>query len=384
MGLFDMFGAGGGSASFQLQSPMVQAGQAVTGNIVFTGGKRAQQITRITLKMTQETRSMQMTNTGPQPHTQARDVVPAFQVAGGFQSTPGQPQAFPFQIPVPQGAPGTQAGQVTYHVRASVDIDGEPDPGASAEIQVVGGMQPQMQQPMMGQPMGMQQPMMGQPMMQQPMMGQPMGMQQPMMGQPMMQQPMGMQPQMMGGQMQIANGTHVLAQWGGDGQMHPGRVVGFQNGMYGVDWDEPRLGATTWVYQQQMQMGQQGMGQMGMQKGMDPMHKGMDPMHKGMDPMHKGMDPMQKGHDPYAQQKGMDAMQKGQDPYAQQKGHDPYAQQKGGMQLQIGTHVNAQHPSGHWAPGRVAGVQNGMVAVDWDDPKLGQSTWVQPGQVQSK
>jgi hypothetical protein len=227
----------------------------------------------------------------------------------------------------------------------------------------------------MGQPMGMQQPMMG-----QPMMGQPMGMQQPMMGQPMMGQPMGMQQPMMGGQMQIANGTHVLAQWGGDGQMHPGRVVAFQNGMYGVDWDEPRLGATTYVYAQQLQVAPAG--------GMG-MHKGMDPMHKGMDPMHKGMDPMHKGNDPYAQQKGMDPMHKAHDPYGKQA-HDPYAKGNMGMppmqpaQMQMGSHVLAQHPSGQWAPGRVAGMQNGMIGVDWDDPKLGQSTWVQPGQVRHK
>jgi hypothetical protein len=409
MGLFDMFGAGGGSVAFQLQSPMVQAGSAVTGNIVFTGGSRAQQITKITLKLTQETRSMQMTNTGPQPHTASRDVVPMFQVTGGFTSTPGQPTAFPFQIPVPQGAPNTVAGQVTYHLRCAVDIDNEVDPGSAAEIQVVGGMQQQMGMPgnpMMQQGMGMpMQQGMGMPMQQG--MGMPMqqGMGMPMqqgMGMPM-QQGMGM-PMQQG--MQIAPGTHVLAQWGGDGQMHPGRVVGFQNGMYGVDWDEPRLGATTYVYQQQLQLA----GQMGMQKGMDPMHKGNDPMHKGNDPMHKGqdpyaqkgMDPMHKGQDPYAQ-KGMDPMHKGQDPYAQKgmdpmhKGQDPYAQKgadpmhKGmGMPQQqqghvtMGTHVLAQHPSGQWAPGRVAAMQNGMIGVDWDDPKLGQSTWVQPTQVRQK
>jgi hypothetical protein len=390
MGLFDMFGAGGGSVAFQLQSPMVQAGSAVTGNIVFTGGKRAQQITKITLKLTQETRSMQMTNNGPQPHTQSRDVVPMFQVTGPFASTPGQPTAFPFQIPVPQGAPNTMAGQVTYHLRCAVDIDNEVDPGSAAEIQVVGGTQPQMGgmpgNPMMqqGQMGGMPQQMMGG--MPGQMMGQPMGM-QPQMMQPQMGGQM-MQPQM-GGQMQIANGTHVLAQWGGDGQMHPGRVVGFQNGMYGVDWDEPRLGATTYVYAQQLQMAPAGMG--GMHKGHDPMHKGHDPMHKGhdpmhqkgMDPMHKGQDPMHKGHDPYAQ-KGHDPMHKGHDPHAKGNMGGNMGMQQPQMHMQMGAHVLAQHPSGQWAPGRVAGMQNGMIGVDWDDAKLGQSTWVQPGQVRQK
>ena len=353
MGLFDMFGAGGGSASFQLQSAMVQAGAALTGNIVFTGGSRAQQVTKITLKLTQETRSLQMTQTGVQPHTQTRDVVPVFQVVGGFRTTPGQPQAFPFQIPVPQGAPNTTAGQVSYHLRASVDIDGEPDPGASAEVQVVGGAQPQMGgmpgNPMMQQGQMAQMP--GQMMGQMP--GQMMGNQMGMPPQPMMQPQMGMQQQM-----QIANGTHVLAQWGGDGQMHPGRVVAFQNGMCGVDWDEQRLGATTYVYAQQLQMAPAG-NHMGMQKGMDPMHqKGMDPHHKGMDAMH------QKGIDPMHQKANMGMQQP--------------------MQPQMGAHVLAQHPSGQWAPGRIAGMQNGMIGVDWDDAHLGQSTWVQPNQMRHK
>ena len=50
--------------------------------------------------------------------------------------------------------------------------------------------------------------------------------------------------------------------------------------------------------------------------------------------------------------------------------------------LQIGSGVVAQHQTGGWHPGRVVGMQNGMVAVDWADPKLGASAWLQPHQVQ--
>jgi hypothetical protein len=366
MGLFDMFGAGGGTASIRVDSPMVAQGGVVSGQIIFTGGSRAQQVTKVTLRVSQSHKTMKMTPNGPQQHTESRDVVPNFQVAGSYTTTPGQPQAFPFQINIPAGAPPSVPGQVTYSLHAGIDIPGEIDAGAHQEITVTGGAMG-MAQPMMGQPMGMRQPMMGQPMgMQQPMMGQPMGMQQPMMGQPMMQQPLGI-------------GSAVMAMWQ-DGQLHPGRIVGQQNGMFGIDWDEPHLGASTWVHPGQVQpsmgmpMGKPGMDPMMQKQMMDPMHKGGAPMGKpGMDPMHKGMDPMmQKGHvDPMMQKGHVDPMHKGGMPM-----------QGGGVMM--GAHVLAQHPSGQWAHGRVAAMQNGMIGVDWDDPKLGASSWVAPHQVQSK
>ena len=67
---------------------------------------------------------MRMTNQGMQPHTESRDVCPAVQVAGAFQTQPGQPSTFPFQLMVPPGLPNSMPGQVTYHLRGSADIDG--------------------------------------------------------------------------------------------------------------------------------------------------------------------------------------------------------------------------------------------------------------------
>jgi hypothetical protein len=243
---------------------------------------------------------------------------------------------------------------------------------------------------------GMMQPGMMQPGMMQPGMMQP-GMMQPGMMQPGMMQPG--QPNMMAGQIQISNGTRVQAMWQGDGQMHPGIVRGFQNGMYNIDWEESRLGASTFVYPQQIHvqmMGAQGFGHH------DPHAKHVDPNAKFADPNAKHVDPYAKQADPYAKQadphgKHVDPYAKQADPYAKQadphakhvapqgKQADPHAKHVApqGKQFtpQVGSHVTAQHPSGQWYPGRIVQMQNGMIGVDWDDAKLGQSTWVHAHQV---
>jgi hypothetical protein len=43
----------------------------------------------------------------------------------------------------------------------------------------------------------------------------------------------------------LAPGTAVMAQWQ-DGNWHRARVAGFQNGSYGIDWEDPKLGASSW------------------------------------------------------------------------------------------------------------------------------------------
>jgi len=257
MGLFDVFGAGGGTAAIQIGATMVGAGSALQGNVVFTGGKRAQQITAVTMRVSQSHQSMKMTKEGPRQHTESRDVIPSFQISGATQSVPGQPQMFPFSINIPAAAPPSIQGQLSYTLHANIDIPGEVDAGASVPLTIVGGQMP-MQQPMMGQmpqqPMGYpQQPMMGQmpqqPMgyPQQPMMGQMP--QQPMMGQ-MPQQPMGygqMPPQMPPPMaMPLQMGSFVVALHP-SGNWAPGRVTAMQNGMIGVDWEDPKLGASSWV-----------------------------------------------------------------------------------------------------------------------------------------
>ena len=318
MGLFDMFGAGGGTAAIQIGATMVGAGASLEGNVVFTGGKRAQQITKVTMRVSQSRTSMHMTKEGPRPHTESRDVVPTFQIHGPTQSTPGQPQAFAFSIPIPQGAPPSVPGQLGYHVHAGIDIPGEVDAGATVEITIVGGAGAQMpMQAAMGVGMGGPVPGYGAP--------------QPGFGQMPPQPGMAMPPQPGLGQMPPQPGFGPMPPPPGFGQMPP----------------------------------QPGFGQMPPQPGYGQM-----PPQPGY-----GQMPPQPGYGQMPPQPGYGQM-------PPQPGYGQMPPMGGGPA--IGTHVVAQHPSGQWAPGRVAGMQNGMIGVDWDDPMLGASTWVGAHQIRVK
>lgn len=332
-----MFGAGGGALQIQTTSPHASAGSAIGGQVVFMGGKRPQNVTAITLRLTLEERRMQMTNQGMQPQSHSRELVPATPIAAAFTSTPGQPTTFPFQLPIPAGVPSSTKDVVTYHLRASADIDGEIDPGTALEIQIV------------GEPVAVTGP----------------------------------------ADVAIANGTRVLARWT-DGQRHEGVVRAFQNGAYQIDWTDPRLGASSWVYPQELQV-------MGANVHPGAAPTGAKPMAThaqqqgaiGAKPMaaHTQGAPA-KPMATHTQQQGAPAK-----PIAQGmpgKGMHPkdlHAASLGsvGDPPSIGSTVMAQHPNNHqWYPGRVVAMQSGMVGVDWDDPNLGQSSWVSPTAVRPR
>ncbi|MFO0629145.1 MAG: sporulation protein [Polyangiales bacterium] len=155
MGLFDAFGVGGGDLSIQVQFPQVQAGAVLNGMVTFAAGRRAQQITniRVTLNCT----TQHFVNGQQQGRSEA--VAPPMVVSGPFTAQPGQQYQFPFQVQVPPSAYSSQPNAVSYRVHASADIDGEVDPGAGQDIQVIGtpmGMHAPMQPGMM--PMGGPQP----------------------------------------------------------------------------------------------------------------------------------------------------------------------------------------------------------------------------------
>jgi hypothetical protein len=186
-------------------------------------------------------------------------------------------------------------------------------------------------------------------------------------------------------------GSQVMAQWQ-DGNWHPGVVVAMQNGMYGVDWTNPALGQSSWVYPQQVQA--QPMSAPGMMPGGMPgqpamMHQQHQAPMAHAKPAH---DPYAKKEDPYAAKKAAhDPYAKKEDPYAAKGGFDGGKQAQaampakgGGGALGMGSHVLAQWQDGNWHPGVVVAMQNGMYGVDWADPKLGQSSWVQPHQVRPK
>lgn len=194
------------------------AGGQLSGTVGFGGGKRAQNVTRLTLKLVvDETSTRQvMVNGQPtwQPHTEHRDVVSALVGGGPFQSVPGQTTNFPFQLAIPPGVPNTTPQRMKYRPIASADIDNAVDPGADVELHVTGGVVPGMGPGAPGYPGAMPQP--------------------------------GFAPAAA-----LALGSHVLAQWQ-DGHWHPAVVTAQREGMIGVDWTAPRLGASTWVQPQQV------------------------------------------------------------------------------------------------------------------------------------
>ena len=294
MGLLDMFGAGGGTLTMQLQQMQCAPGQTIQGVVTFTGGKRAQNITSIKVRLSMtETHPAMPGKPAPAPHTM--NVVPEQTLSGAFSVQPGTPCAFQFQMQLPPQMKPEVKGQIDYRIGASADIPGEVDQHANVDIQVIGGG-----------PMGMG---MGQPM-QQPMMQKSMG--TPQIG-------------------EAVTGEHPMGGW------HPGKIVAIQNGALGVDWDDPKLGQSTWLQPHQVRAAAIG-------------------MNKGM-----GM-PMGK-----TDAQGMGGMQQMGKPGA----------------LEIGHSVMAEHPKvGGWHPGKVVAMQNGAIGVDWSDAKLGDSSWLQPHQVQ--
>jgi len=305
MGLFDMFGAGGGSLSVTPRAVHVMPGTALGGTVSFTGGKRPQQIKQIVGRVVSSTVVTEKGPNGPQQNTRTANVVPDTVLSGPVSVQPGQKLDFAFEFAIPVGLQPTQQGHVTYRLSVSADIDGEVDPGAGTEITVGGapGMAAGMDH---GKGFGMEgskgTPGMGMP-----------GGQMGAMGMP-------------GAQMAapLAVGSSVMGQWQ-DGNWYAARVVAMQNGMFGVDWENPQLGASTWVQAQQVQQQQQPMGMPGMGMGMAP----------------------------------------------------PVP-----MPLTVGSRCMAQWQDGNWYPGQVVAMQNGMFGVDWENPQLGASTWVQAHQIQ--
>ena len=136
MGLFDAFGVGGGELAMQVQFPQVQAGGVLQGVVTFTAGRRAQQITNI--KVTLNCTTQQFAPGQPQAQQRTEAVAPATVLSGPFTTQPGGAYQFPFQIQVPPAAWSSQPNAVSYRLGASADIDGEIDPGAGQDIQVIG------------------------------------------------------------------------------------------------------------------------------------------------------------------------------------------------------------------------------------------------------
>lgn len=274
MGFLDRFGVGGGKLSVRLDNAQVNAGQALSGTITFSAGSRAQKITNI-----KATVFCSLTSGKPgaaDRNTQSRTVVPEFVVTNAFTTQSGQSYDFPFSASLPAGLQSSSPGQVEYRVNISADIDGEIDPGTGANFTVIGSQV----------------------------------------------NPVAAMPAKMAMNEPFAVGAYVMAQWS-DGNWHPGTVVQIGQGMYGIDWENPKLGASTWVAANQVSA-------------------------------------------VAAPTKPMVGAQ--------------YEPPKSTV-LSLGSPCIAQWTDGNWYPGRVVQLAQGMYAVDWDNPKLGATVWVAQHQV---
>ena len=286
MGLLDMFGGGGGSLSIRTDATRVASGATLSGAVSFEGGKRAQEITSISMKFLVEQTTMETTQVNGQPVTQprtnSRDLVPLAQLAGAFQSTPGQPTQFPFYLQLPSGLLNSTPKQVKYRLVATADIDNAIDPGTFVEIEVFGGTEvaPHAAPPQPAQP--------------------------------------------------AATPAGKFAQEPAHAKMAPAVVAS----------DKFAQAAPS-------------------KHDVSSKH---DASTKGVPQDGKAVAQEYSKGGPQDHAKGA-----------------PVA-----ASFQLGQQVQAQHPSGQWYLGRISAMQNGMIGVDWDDAKVGESCWVQPAQVRGQ
>src|SRR5436190_709917 len=118
MGLFDMFGKGGGVLSFELEGDVAKCGASFRGALVFTGGKRAQTIEGMQIWFV-ETKGEGETMLFAPTKIRLTDTI-----------QPGEVKRFPFEVAVPNASQTRINGQSVkaYGVRGSLDIPKEIDP----------------------------------------------------------------------------------------------------------------------------------------------------------------------------------------------------------------------------------------------------------------
>jgi len=156
MGFLDKFGKGGGKVEVTVQDTVVPAGGAVKGIIKFTGGKREQKITKLTvvlsgaggasINLAQGGAWTEDEDTGGYEPVMGKEMA----VTGSFTAEPGNVYEFPFELPIAENAVKCSRavinGQPTdvmqwYAVWGSADIPGEIDPhGKGGRFEITGGM----------------------------------------------------------------------------------------------------------------------------------------------------------------------------------------------------------------------------------------------------
>jgi hypothetical protein len=357
MGLFSALGFGGGKLDLQLKGKQVTAGSELQGRVTFKAGKRQQEVKAITANVRVTTYKMQPGPNGPQRNSQTDTLVKDKQISGPFVSHPGNSYDYEFTIPLPADLYNSDA-DVEYRLGLSADIDGEVDPGDGEPFTVVGG-KPFPKAVLPTSP---------------PVPAQPVGASASLPGQG------------------LAVGAGVLAQWT-DGSWQQAKVISSSGNLIAVDWVDPGLGASMWLQSHQVLPAAAPAG--------PPMAPPFVPGQLPAQPAAPQAFQAQPGAgQPFVGQQGMGQPVPGQAFAGQQMMGQPIPGQAFAVQPVpgqpmmampvpqqtpgVGARVLAQWTDGNWYPGTVVQVQGSLVGVDWEDPRLGASAWVQAHQVQAR
>jgi hypothetical protein len=388
MGLLSAFGFGGGKLDAQLEGKQFTAGGALHGRVIFKAGKRQQEIKNITANVSVTTYKTEPGPNGPQRNSQTDTFVKNQQITGPFVSQPGNTYEYELAIPLPEDLYNSDP-DVSYRLKVSADIDGELDPGDGEAFTVVGG-RPFPKPVIEPAPQAAAQPA-----------AVPASMPVPA----------------------LAVGDDVLAQFS-DGSWQQAKVIAFSGTMAAVDWVDPRLGASTWVQSQQVMpaapppappvapplvpgqpyavppgMGQPyavppGMGQpYAVPPGMGQPREGQPFPGQPLPGQPTVPAQLFPGQPMPAQAPVPGQAFSGQPVAGQPIPGQPFPGQPLPGQpilampvvqqpLGVGAPVLAQWTDGNWYPGTVVQMQGSMVGVDWEDPRLGASSWVQGHQAQ--
>jgi hypothetical protein len=132
MGLFDVFGKGGGTVTLELATTAARCGEKLAGSVVFTGGKREQHIHGFQVWFVKRE--------GGGASDEMLFAPEKMSVPDGTIVKPGEVKKFPFEAKVPLVGVSKINGQLqTYHCVASMDIPKEVDPQGSTPITIDGG-----------------------------------------------------------------------------------------------------------------------------------------------------------------------------------------------------------------------------------------------------
>jgi hypothetical protein len=133
MGLFDVFGAGGGHITFDLPSNKTKCGDKFTGTLVFTAGKREQKIEGMQIWFVK-------VEDGKDSMLYAPTKIKLADVC-----KPGEVKHYPFEVVVPKVAEIKVNGQIVaqkFGLRGSLDIPKEIDPqGKHDGLEIAGGLE---------------------------------------------------------------------------------------------------------------------------------------------------------------------------------------------------------------------------------------------------